>query len=339
MSQHKYNPRQMLFVKNVPQDSAMCIAALFLPYKPLETRNLYPDSRITTFIVVLPDEAETEEALCHTDGLRLGSTVISVERYNAKQSTVARRDARKKRNVQEEYDQGGGYEGCDEYEEYNVDEEAQEEMGLSIADEVAAQAVDMRAVETRTVRKDGNVSWANIASGMVAELHSPSLGPVNGKPPLAWVNQDTWNSRPTHNGIGASTHHAPLTKDMPTSPVANPIKPPPGFEHNVPKIVRTPATASLGPRPDVPLLPTSAPPDTRFYTTRGNLIPAEATRAESSDGPRVEVGSSQQTQVPDWVQQQRGSLGMPTNSSQILHVHHCRKCSICQLMMNRQQYE
>src|SRR5690242_10076179 len=248
MFQHKYNPRQMLFVKNVPQASAMHIAALFLPYKPLETRNLYPDSRITTFIVTLPNVAVTEEALCHTDGLRLGSTVISVERYNAKQSTVARREARKKRNVQEGYDQGGEYEGCDDYEEYNVDEEAQEEMGLSIADEVAAQAVDMRAVETRTVRKDGNVSWANVASGIVAELHSPSLRPVNGKSPLAWVNQDTWNSRPTQNGIGASTHHAPLTKNMPTSPVVSSVKLPPGLDHHVPKIVRTPATASLGPR-------------------------------------------------------------------------------------------
>ncbi|KAJ4983672.1 hypothetical protein SVAN01_10830 [Stagonosporopsis vannaccii] len=349
MSQHKYNQRQMLFVKNVPQDFAVRIAALFAQYKPLETKNLFPDSRITTVMVALPSVGAMEEALRRTDGLKFGSTVISVERFNANQSVVARRDARKKGNAevgQRRHFQDGNDEG---YDDYDANELPEVKTGLEKSlEKMAVLAVNPLAAEARKIHKDGGVSWANVASGATLEQHTSSLAPAvqeqidwslraAGSPLLR--GQRCWNTRPFGNATGASTHHCPPTEGTLTSPVAGPVKPPPGFEHCTPKIIRTPATASPTSRPAVPLLPTSTPSGIGFNTARESLTPARATQTESSESRRAADEFSQQSQRLDvkQQQQQRGSLDMGTDTGRFVHERHCRDCVICQLRLNRRR--
>ncbi|KAF2633994.1 hypothetical protein BU25DRAFT_453696 [Macroventuria anomochaeta] len=368
MSQHKYNPRQIIFVKNVPQESTMRIACLYTQFKPLEVKNLYPDSRITTFMVALPNAGAAEEALRRTDGMKLHNTVITVERYNAKQSTVARRDARRKRK------DGFWVNGnrCDTNEDYEGGYDADEEVQVrkdmpKSAKDVASQVLDSPTTPPRKVSTTGGMSWANVASGVPAEQHSPSPAPPvaedtkqlhssETEPFLAFDNdalpEGSKNLPPSSNGNGPSnldTAHikpapAPLNESARcppplrgtfTSPVSVPAKPalvpaPPAPAGPL-QITLTPSTASLGPHPPLPQPPSSSTPSPDdFYTALQNRTP---TQPRSSKSSRVDKDSSQQTQVPNVTQQQRGFLASSTDTTAYIRNRHCADCALCEMRM------
>ena len=160
----KYISGQILFVKNVPQYTASSVTSLFTQYKPLEVKNLYPESEMTTFMVALPNADVARIALDVLDGLRIDSTILSVEFYNPKQSTVARREARRKRNIYNNNDS--------ERDGYEADGGAQQ---YSPATEEGAASSARNASVVVPVRKVTNgVSWANIAQGNADEQPSPS---------------------------------------------------------------------------------------------------------------------------------------------------------------------
>lgn len=355
MSQHKYNPRQMLFVKNVPQESAMRIAGLYTQYKPLETKNLYPDSRITTFMIALPNVGATEEALRETDGLKVGNTVLTVERYNPKQSIVARRDARKRHSAYAHsvavndladysYDE-------DEHDGYKADEEKRVNKGTPKAAKLVAKQseVPLTPPRTRRVSASGGISWANVAGGTQperSERRSPS--PV---PPVAEDNQqqtlDKTESFP-------AVDHDARREDVPAliRPPAIDARldtrflPPGRFTPAValplgaspPRIAVTPPTASPGPRPVLPqilpqLLSSSTPSYDQFYTAPEGPTPPQATQTQSSESSRVEEDSSQQTQVPNVKLMQRGMFAMPGDTTAFMRRRHRGDCEFCKLRM------
>lgn len=159
----------MIFVKNVPQESFKKVVDLYTSYKPLETKNLYPNSMMTTVMIVLPSSSIVDEALRNTDGMKVERAVISVERYNIRQSIVDRRDARRRENefrsgymsrelgvVVEENSDG-----------YEADGEAKmkEKGKISVIVKRVPRVMDPPATPMRRVIKGSGLSWANVASG------------------------------------------------------------------------------------------------------------------------------------------------------------------------------
>ncbi|KAH6629291.1 hypothetical protein C7974DRAFT_184333 [Boeremia exigua] len=197
MPQPKYNPRQIIFVKNVPQEAAPRIVSLYAQYEPVETKNLYPNSRITTFMIALPSLGATEAAVRSTDGLKIGNIIISVERYNANQSTVARRDARKKpphvtsesgQRVNSYNSNGDEYdEDLDEYDYCDDVPEAPAENATPVkAHSEASRRIGLPSTPARKVDKDSTFSWANIASGVsTSSSPAPSSSDTKQPPPPA----------------------------------------------------------------------------------------------------------------------------------------------------------
>ncbi|KAJ4345976.1 hypothetical protein N0V95_005841 [Ascochyta clinopodiicola] len=134
---HKYPATHLIFVKNVPQESCSSVASLYTQYRPLRIKNLYPSSQITTLMIALPTADIAASALHRTDGLKFDNMVLSVERYNAKQSTVARRDTRRLRDGGA--DAGDERFGADEREEDEVPEGWEDEGKTLVDDEAVVE--------------------------------------------------------------------------------------------------------------------------------------------------------------------------------------------------------
>ena len=206
MSHQKYNPRQVLFVKSIPQYSASHVVGLFTQFKPLEVKNFYPQSGITTFMVTIPTEDVARMALDVTDGLGVDSTIIIVEPYNAKQSTVARREARKRHNGSY-YDNNG-----DHWNGYEADREVQDDQP---ATEERAASSELEEPAPDPTRKIGiGISWANAAQGKVHEQPSPSPATPTVTAPPNTIDVPTLThlrrSNPTEEEVFAA-----LDKDAP----------------------------------------------------------------------------------------------------------------------------
>lgn len=291
--QHKYNAKQILFVKNVPRDSATRVDGLFTKYKPLETKNLYPIGQITTLMIALPSIGVTEAALGEIDGMRMNNSVISVERYNPKQSIVARRDARKKRNnlpsgrANYEYDDEDEYDGC--YEDSDGDEEERAIKETTKATKLTAKKPGPEATHplprTRRVSESCGISWAGLVGGKQADESSSS-------PKLA-----------------------------PTSELQPPLK-----------ITLAPATASIGPcsSPPHPQSIDRLSSHDYLYTVPQGRIPPRDARTQDSGDPLIDVDPSQYTWAPDSTRKQRGILWVPIDTTTLIRRKHCANCTFCQ---------
>ncbi|KAJ8108371.1 hypothetical protein OPT61_g8221 [Boeremia exigua] len=353
MSQHNHHRRQMLFVKNVPQESAAHIASLFTQYKPLEVRNLYPTSCITTFMVALPTEEAAEEALRNTDGLRIESTVLTVERYNARQSTVARRDARRRNHGfwRGTYNPAASSNGDTDNDSYDADGESQVSIERpSSADAIATQASNASVFLSQNANGGHIASWANVASGASTDQHGPLQAPQVEEPtrrPYAPVvssllprNERRTASIPSVNGADAEPRHAPPLKVTGTSSEETParIAPKPAtFDPNrSPLIARTPAILPPGRKAAIPhprIVDASS--HSQEPQTREGPALAEASQTQSREETHVEEGSGQQTQASDILQQPRTCLVMPIDTSRYIQERHCRDCAFCQKRLAR----
>lgn len=199
----------------MPQESASSIAALYVKYEPFEVKNLYPDSRITTFIVALPNAAIASIARARTDGMRVDNTIISVERYNPRQSTVARRETRRTNSGL--YDQGyDDDEYGDEYEGYEGDASGlAEEMVSSRAGEAIA-FVETGAVPPRKVE---GVSWADITRGVasVSSSASPATPTVSEPLSSAPEEEELLSAFDSGTPVDRSSHFPPPSDRSHTS--------------------------------------------------------------------------------------------------------------------------
>lgn len=148
---NKHQPNHKLFVKNVPQESARGIPDLYARYNPIAVKNIYPTGTITTFIIILPTSEAAKTAQRETDGLPINSSIISVERYNAKQSTVVRRETRRKHCN----DEHSSFEIVDDEEGYEAETDSWEDAELVIYTP-ATTTVQSRKGST-------SLSWADIA--------------------------------------------------------------------------------------------------------------------------------------------------------------------------------
>lgn len=342
MSQHKYNSQQMLFVKNVPQESATRIVGLYTKYKPLETKNLFPISRITTFLIVLPNIGATEQALHETEGLRVGNTVLLVERYNSKQSIVSRRDARKKRSnfpdgrTNYDYDEEDDFDGHD-------DEEEEVQVSMKATKIVAKQTEAEKEVtppRTRRVSESGGISWANVASSTQSDQHSPSPAPP------AKVDTLQFHLGESELLLGLrQENRSGSAEDLSRSPAMEgrrkAIPPPPGLSVRVtatpqrqspPQIVVTPATAPFILSQVIHHQPsTSTQSYDYFDTVPEGRTPMRHTQTHSSSSTRIEKDSSQQTQPPGLQQMRRSSLAMPSDTTAFIVKKHCANCVFCDM--------
>ncbi|KAF3037121.1 hypothetical protein E8E12_007377 [Didymella heteroderae] len=316
--QHKYNLKHMLFVKNVPQDSAMRIAGLFTKYEPLETKNLYPDSRVTTFMIALPGISETEEALSEIDGMRINNIVISVEQYNPKQSIVARRDARKKRNnlsngcANHIYDKNE-YDGFGEEAKGKGDEEVRIKQGITKLTKVTAKKSEPEVLptpQTRRVNESGGISWANLVGGTQAEKPSPSraLAPMTAK--AGNPQEESGPAEPFRNSDHDSLPEDTLCQTEVRATDARPTPLP--LRHAHPQIAVTRATVSTDPDPIV-----SYPPSAdetlyaHFFPAPERRIPPRVSQTHSSGNTHVDGDSTKHVRALDVVRMQRGLCVLP----------------------------
>ncbi|XPS72937.1 hypothetical protein M3J07_005080 [Ascochyta lentis] len=290
MAPHKFHETQLIFVKNVPQESASSVASLYAQYKPLEVRNLYATSRITTLMIALPTADTAASALHRTDGMRVDSTIISVERYNAKQSTVARRETRKKHNVV----LAGT--GDDEYE---ADEWEVEEPPESWDDEDDTYVADEPVAVERKISKSDGMSWADVTRGksVAPDTPSPSAGtPVVTAPQTPIVTPDTPESIQTD-----------------------------AVHQGTPRIMITPATLPPTPLVQYEQLASSSTHSTEdFHTASQNPTPAMRNESE-----HVYEDSTQATQISDIGQRQREPLNLPIDTTKYIRDRHCAGCAFC----------
>lgn len=314
--QHKYNAKQMLFVKNVPRDSATRVENLFTKYKPLETKNLYPTSQITTLMIALPSIGATEAALGKIDGVRINNTVVSVERYNPKQSTVARRDARKKPNNLPNGRADHDYNDEEDYGGYDGNNDGHEEARTSTQTSKATKLMAKRPEpepeprpRTRRVSESGGVSWAGLVGGKQAKKHSPSPAPSS-------------------TSVQAVTPQERPDAARSTSMAASPQRQSP------PHIFLTPATASIGPCPVVPdpLFTDSYMSFDDFYcNVLESRTPLRHTQTQNGESSRVDKDSSRSTQALVTSRVQRRIFCMPINTTSFIKRRHCADCAFCRM--------
>lgn len=320
-----YHKAQLLFVKNVPQESTQSIAELYAQYAPLSMKNLFSDGRITTLMFVLPSAETAATAHERTDGLRVDSTIISVERYNAKQSTVARREVRRRRRG----GQGRGDE--DDFDEYD-EGEAEEEVPESWEDEYAPE--ESFAVGGEAGKPDG-VSWADVTKGVPRKTPSPLLatpaagalkatvntstleqlsrGELSATSHLSTMTDKSSRCPPPSNSNGLSTH-----ENMPAQPVSatGPIDAPQ---------INAISTTDMLPRGQLPQQPSSSTP----WLPHSFTAPQSSPPTERSESDDTDEDSSQATLLPDFKQQQRGTLASSTDTTAFLRSRHCAACTFC----------
>lgn len=343
---HKYNAKQILFVKNVPRDSATRAEDLFMRYKPLETKNLYPTGQITTLMIALPSIGGTEAALGETDGMRFNNSILLVERYNPKQSIVAKCDARKKRiNLpsgrancayddeddcygEDVYDEAGDGEGDGDKEKRTT----RESLKATKLTTKKSKAVLDRPPRTRRVIESSGISWAGLVGGKQADKPSPSPAPA---PTPAKVDTpqeglDETQCIPHLNGANKADDQSTNTEPAAVNKgkgkaVAVPQRQFPS------RIALTLATASIGLRLDVPHQTSHSrlSPYDYFNTAPEDRTPACNAQPHTSESSRIDKDSSQYTQALDMTRTQRGMLSMPSNTTAFIRRRHCADCALC----------
>jgi hypothetical protein len=299
---NKNNHKHLIFVKNIPQESAPQIVKLYTQYKPIEVKNLYPTSRITTFLIALLTAEDAANVQQLTNGLRLDNTIVSVERYNAKQSTVARRETRRKQGIHGQF-------GNDQEEEEEMTE-GRYEAGGSEQDDVPeywkkeeivpCMSGEPSVYQYEVVAKEV-LSWADIAKGSSPPSPSSVTSPVTGL------------QRPTVATAGYRTANI-LASPTPATP---------------PRIMVTAATASLRPRMCLQGLPLSVTP----FPNNINSILQCSTPSEGSKSEDSRENCSQDTQAPNIARQQSGTLSSPTDTTAHIQNTHGASCAFCQMRM------
>lgn len=312
MNPHKYHQTQLIFVKNVPQESTTNVAKLYAQYKPLSVKNLYEDGRITTLMIVLPTAEIAAIALERTDGMKVDSTVISVERYNAKQSTVARRETRRNRSG------GQAYTNDDEYNGYE-----QEDLPDSWEDEVDSYAPEAPIAIQREASKPDGVSWADVTKGVSPRTPSPlpakpMIAPQSSIITPASTRPQRWH--PSEGEIRAAFYPSTPGEKSSRSPTMN------GIDSSLTVTPRAPPMQMLAFN-RFKLSPVLSTPSPEYVHT----APQGPTPTNSSDSQRVDVDSSQVTQVPNTSQQQRESLASSTDTTAYIRSLHCADCTFCKM--------
>ena len=322
---HKYNPAQLIFVKNVPQDSASSIASIYTQYEPLDVKNLYPTSQITTMMIALPTAEIAATALRCTDGMKVDNTIISVERYNARQSIVARRESRRKCNSEHTRD----YE--DEYDGYEADQSMHDEVPESWEDALAPYVPEERVGICREASKLDGVSWADVTKGLLMKLPSPP------------------------HATGATAITAPQTPIMaPASPMMVPVtmnsQASPPMEATAivatpPSLVRLPHTPSSGTPSSRSLSsrsPSSRSPSCRAPSSRTpspeqfHTAPQCATPEKSSDSGKFEEESDREMRALSTTHKQREALAWSASTDYYIRNRHCADCAFCRKRMHGQ---
>ncbi|KAH4405666.1 hypothetical protein HBH92_177900 [Parastagonospora nodorum] len=96
---HKFKGKEehLIFVKNVPAYMAhRSIPDLYKQYEPVRFKNVYPHSDITTVVIGFRTHDEAVYAQQQTDGVRLESVVLRVEKYNKHRSVRYLQEVRTK---------------------------------------------------------------------------------------------------------------------------------------------------------------------------------------------------------------------------------------------------
>lgn len=312
---HKYNPAQLIFVKNVPQDSASSIANIYTQYEPLDVKNLYPTSQITTMMIALPTAEIAATALRCTDGMKVDNTIISVERYNARQSIVARRESRRKCNGE----QTMNYE--DDYDGYEADQSMHDEVPESWEDELAPHVPEEPVAICRETGKVDGVSWADVTKGLLMKLPSPPHAIAT---PAVTAPQ-------TPIMAPASSMIVPIAVASQASPpieITTAIVTPPS-------LIRLPHTPSSG-------TPSSMTPPSRAFSSRTpspeqfHTAPQCPTPEKSSDGGKFEEDFGREIQVLNTTHQQRESLAWSASTDNYIRNRHCADCTFCRKRMHGQ---
>ena len=340
MTHLKYPPSQILFIKNVPAEYATHVTTLFRAFQPLEMKNLYPFSTITTLMVALPSAEAAEEALQRTDEMKVGTALVSVERFSAKQSVVVRREARRGRG---EGFVGGGLGVVVEGKENEEHEDEDDKMhwpvlgeGKEVDGEVGKPVP--RKMAARKGEKGKGKSWANIAAGVKAAEGSsssrssvPLLTPSNGSESLdaklspsddeqGEAHSSTEDPGPDiHVYLGGSYNPPPIGSAIPRPTVK------PGFW--------LPPISGLALSP-----PTAATP------TASKLPLPTWSRHLPSPGLRPPPGFPQlpaHSGAPAWsmFSGRTEGLNMPVDTTTYIRERHCAGCSLCNLLKSRKIWE
>lgn len=356
-----FSKTQLIFVKNVPQESTPNVSALYIPYKPLDIRNLYPSGRITTLMIVLPSERIAVTALKCTDGMRVDSTIIGVERYNRRQSTVARREMRGRRSnggvqaSEEKYDDYGveydvygddneGYE-----EAYDTEEPEQEDVPDNWEDEAEPCASEESLAVQQEASKADGVSWADVTKGVSPKTLSPSpVTPIAtpqtpvATPTAKWAQ--AWQlpreelgtvSFPSAPVDEPSQFWSPNGNGFNTASTANGARIAVPSVVGLPQIKVTPVTLV----PDLGISPTglkqplfAGAPSSQDVSTAPQH--SRLTRSSSSNGSAYQYFSQA---IPNVSQQQRRPLGLWTDTTAIIQSRHCAGCSFCKFRQQRKK--
>jgi hypothetical protein len=96
---HKFKGKEehLIFVKNVPAYMAhRSIPELYKQYEPVRFKNVYPHSDITTIVIGFRTHDKAVYAQQQTDGVRLESVVLRVEKYNKHRSVRYLQEVRTK---------------------------------------------------------------------------------------------------------------------------------------------------------------------------------------------------------------------------------------------------
>jgi hypothetical protein len=342
MAHLKYTPGQILFVKNVPTEYAPHVTTLFGTFNPLEMKNLYPFSSITTLMIALPSKDAAEEALQRTDEMKVGTALISVERYSAKQSVVARREGRRRGEgfvggglgAVEEEREGGEEEGKVNWPVVGEGKEVDGEVEKpGVPGKMAAKVVGRLVTAKRKGEKVKWTSWANIAAGVKAAEESSSSGssgpirtPSNGsESPEAKLSpsneQGVADSLTEDPGPHIRPYDLPLIGSAIPRPITKPgfwLPPISGLDLSSP----TAATPTASKLP----LPTWSP-----HASPGLRPPPGFSALPAQSGGKAPAWSTFSGRTE--------GLNMPADTTTYIRERHCAGCSLCDLLKSRKVYE
>lgn len=338
MAHLKYPPSQILFVKNVPTEYATHITTLFRAFEPLEMKNLYPFSSITTLMIALPSTEAAEEALQRTNEMKVGTALVSVERYSAKQSVVARREARRGRG---EGFVGGGLGAVVEGKEDEGEENEKIHWpvlgeGKEVDGEVEKPVPKKMAA--RKGEKGKGKSWANIAAGVKAAEESSSSGssvplltPSNGSESLdaklSPSDDEQGEADSSTEDPGSHIHvHLGGHYDPPLigSAIPRPIVKPGVWLPPISGLDLSSTTAATPTASKLPL-----PTWSRHLPSPGLRPPPGFPQLPAHSGAPAWSTFSGQTE----------GLNMPVDTTTYIRERHCAGCSLCDLLKSRKIWE
>ncbi|OSS47015.1 hypothetical protein B5807_09795 [Epicoccum nigrum] len=341
MAYLKYAPAQMLFVKNVPAEYTTYMTALFRAFAPLEMKNLYPLSAMTTLMVALPSREAAEAALLRTHEMKVGTAVISVEKYSARQSGVGRQEARKGRGegfvggALGAVVEGDEEDGKVQWPVLGEGRELDREVETPVLGKMAAQGMGGPIAAAQKGEKVKWKSWAKNAAGVKAAEESLSSA---SSAPLLTPSNDSWILKAK---LSPSDDEQAVAHSLPKTPAPR--------EHGY----NPPLIGSANPRPAVKpgywLPPISglglSSPSAAMSTASKLPLPTWSPHLPSSGVrhppgfPQLPAYSGGKALASSTFGGQTEGLSIPVDTTAYIRERHCAGCSLCDLLKSRRVWE